>query len=183
MALSCTRIAASLEAKIGMPESRVGLIPAGRGTTLMRMNNTHGAKRLSEAAMTLVEGITADNADHARQVGYLRPTDVTVYHPDRLLAEARRLAVEATPVPRPQWSTPEGPLGGMIDRLVTDARGRGMTEHDQTIGQKIRTIFVRSTSYEDALARERQEFMELCSRAHTMARIRHMLETGKPLRN
>jgi 3-hydroxyacyl-CoA dehydrogenase len=32
-------------------------------------------------------------------------------------------------------------------------------------------------------ALERQVFIELCQTEKTVARIRHMLETGKPLRN
>jgi hypothetical protein len=36
---------------------------------------------------------------------------------------------------------------------------------------------------EDALAKERSEFIELCKKALTVTRIRHMLESGKPLKN
>ncbi|HVL39156.1 MAG TPA: 3-hydroxyacyl-CoA dehydrogenase NAD-binding domain-containing protein [Fimbriimonadaceae bacterium] len=184
LALGCPLIAAHPEANIGLPESRVGLIPGGRGTALTRLHNQESAKRLAEVAMVLTQGTVSVSADHARSLGLLRPSDVTVYHPDRLLYEARRLALEVSPGSIPMWKAIEGPLTGMIDRLQQEARQRQeMSEYDETIGDKIKQVFSRSVSFEDALVRERAEFIDLCSRALTQARIRHMLETGKPLRN
>jgi 3-hydroxyacyl-CoA dehydrogenase len=72
----------------------------------------------------------------------------------------------------------------MIDQMLAGLHGReDMSEYDETIGAKLRQIVARSTSYEDALSRERSEFLDLCGRSFTQARIRHMVETGKPLRN
>ncbi|MFX8246797.1 hypothetical protein ABTL56_19945, partial [Acinetobacter baumannii] len=77
-----------------------------------------------------------------------------------------------------------GPLTGMIDRMMLQARSRGtITEYDESIGQKIKSVFSKTESYEDACERERTEFAELCFRALSQARIKHMLENGKPLRN
>lgn len=184
LALSCPIIVADAETKIGLPESRVGLIPGGRGVALMRLYNSNSAKRLAEVAGTLTLGEIASNADLARQLGYLRPTDVTVYHPDRLLWEARCALAAAEPVERPVWSAPAGPLVGIIDRELGQLKARGaISEYDESIGSKIRQIFARSTSYEDATEKERTEFLDLCGRSLTQARIRHMIETNRPLRN
>jgi 3-hydroxyacyl-CoA dehydrogenase len=184
LALSCSQIAAHAETNLGLPEAKVGLIPGGRGTVLMRVYNQHSAKRLSEVAKYLTEGSISTSADHARSLGYLRQTDVTVYHPDRLITEAKRLALTAAPTKRPYWHTPEGPISGMIDREIEEARRQGtLTEHDKVIGDKIRVIFSKAVSYEDGLRMERAEFGDLCRRALSQARIKHMLEAGKPLRN
>jgi 3-hydroxyacyl-CoA dehydrogenase len=184
LALSCTRVVASAEANIGLPEARVGLIPGGRGTTLMRIYNQFSAKRLSEVASAMVEGAISNSADHARSLGYLRQSDVTVYHPDRLLMDAKRVAMTAGVTNRPYWHTPEGPLGGMIDREIEQGRQQGLfTTYDKVIGEKVRSVFARGQSYEDALRLERAEFVDLCKRALSQARIRHMVETNKPLRN
>lgn len=184
LALSCSHIVAHPETQIGLPETRVGLIPGGRGLTLTRLNNQHNAKRLCEVAMTLTRGEIAPTPDHARVLGYLRPADVTVYHPDRLLTEAKRVALGAEPVARPIWANVAGPLVGMIDRELDQGTSRGdLTEYDATLGHKIKQMFARSTNYEDCLKRERIEFADLCGRALTLARIKHMLETNRPLRN
>lgn len=184
LAISTARIAAAAECSIGLPESKVGLLPGGRGTTLMRVYNQFSAKRLSEVAKTLTDGTVSTSADHARSLGYLRQTDVTIYHPDRLFTEAKKLAVTSGSTKRPNWHTPEGPLSGMIDRELEEGRKQGLfSDHDKTIGDKIRVVFSKAQSYEDALRLERAEFIDLCRKALSHARIHHMVETNKPLRN
>jgi len=184
LALSCSVIAASPETQVGLPESRVGLIPGGRGATLARLNNQHTAKRLAELALTLTRGEIGGTADHARVLGYLRPTDITVYHPDRLLTQAKQLALNVGASQRQAWLATSGPVGGMIDRDLESGVSKGeFTDYDASIGQKLKQILARSTSYADSLTKERAEFIDLCQRPQTLARIKHMLDTNKPLRN
>jgi len=184
LAMSSSIVVANAECQIGLPESKVGLIPGGRGTVLMRLRGQENAKKLADTAMTLTSGVVAPNADLARDSGYLRPTDITVYHPDRLITEAKKAALTATAHDLPQWVNLEGPVGGMIDRLQDDAKQRGdLTDYDTVIGDKIKAVFVKTNSYEDALTKEIDEFLELCTRPLTLTRIKHMLENGKPLRN
>ncbi len=184
LALSCSHIAAAAESQIGLPECRVGLIPGGRGTVLMRAYNQASPRRLMEIALNLTRATVAASADHARYLGYMRPADITVYHPDRLLVEAKRLALSALPVQRPVWSTGPMPLIGMIDRELDQALSRDeLSDFDVTLGHKIKQVFVKATSYEDAVLRERIEFLDLCTKSFTHARVKHMLESGKPLRN
>jgi 3-hydroxyacyl-CoA dehydrogenase len=132
----------------------------------------------------MAEGTIAGNAEVARQLGYLRPTDITAFNPDELLYKAKECVMHGMPLDRPVWSATLGPLVGMIDQVMAGLKTRGdFSDYDETIGSKIRQIVARSTGYEDALERERTEFLDLCTRSFTHARIRHMLETGKPLRN
>jgi 3-hydroxyacyl-CoA dehydrogenase len=184
LAMSCPLIVADSEAKMGLPEAKVGLIPGGRGTVLSRMNSSGTAKELSEAALMLLMGVTSKSAPEAQQLNFLRKTDVVSFHPDRLAAEAIRLARTVSVSHRHDWHTPEGPVTGMIDRAFAEAhKSPDWSPYDATVGEKIKNVFSKSTSYEDALLRERSEFMDLASKSLTQARIRHMLETGKPLRN
>jgi 3-hydroxyacyl-CoA dehydrogenase len=184
LALSCPHIVADAESKIGLPESKVGLIPGGRGVALTRTYNQFTTRRLTDVAGNLIHGTTSSNAEQARLLGYLRATDVTSHHPDRLFSTARELALRAAPVERPDWVLAEGPLGGMIDRFIEQGRQRGdLTEHDATIGQDIKQIYAKSTSFADAVLKERERFIDLCRKPFTQARIRHMLEYNKPLRN
>lgn len=184
VAIACPVVIAHQEAQLGLPEARVGLLPAGAGTTRIRLRYQGSAQELSKMALRLTEGQTPPNAAEAKRLGLLRPTDVVATHPDRLIADAKALALEAEPAALPEWKTVEGPLSGMIDRLQQEAKAKGeLTDYDETIGDKIKAIFTKSTSTEDALRREREEFAELLRKAPSQARVRHMLETGKPLRN
>lgn len=184
LALSCTRIVAAPESKIGLPESRVGLIPGGRGTVLSRLNNQVTTKRLGEVVGTLIQGEFADNADQARASGFLRQADVTCYNADALISRAKHEVQSLRVEPRAEWKTEVGPLAGVIDRVISEARLKdAITEYDEAIGLALKAVYSRSKSYEEALALERSEFLALCKQPYTLARIRHMLDNGKPLRN
>ncbi len=185
VAFQCPQIAALADSMIGFPEPKVGLFPGGGGTAEMGLRSqAGGAKSVVDTAARLTLGEVSANADQARALGYLRPTDHTVYHPERLITEARELAKTVEPRVRPDWQVPAGPIGGMIDRAQEQLRTKGdFSDHDEQIGDRIKAVLAKSTSFDDALARERQLFLELCEKALTQARIRHMLDNGKPLRN
>jgi len=61
--------------------------------------------------------------------------------------------------------------------------------HDQKIAQKIAQVLCGgmtgkpSATAQELLDREREAFCSLAGEPATVARIKHMLETGKPLRN
>ncbi|MBS1709165.1 MAG: enoyl-CoA hydratase/isomerase family protein [Armatimonadetes bacterium] len=185
MAASCSLIAATAETQIGLPEVKVGLIPGGGGTALMRTRGqANGPKGLVEAVKSIATGTLSDNADDARRLGFLRPEDVTVYHPDMLFTEAKRLALQATARGSSAWAPIEGPVAGMIDRALQELKSKGLlTDHDITIVDQMKPVFARATSYEDALTKERNGFVAVCKEGLSQARARHMLENGKPLRN
>lgn len=183
--LGCSQAVAAAEAQIGLPEAKVGLIPGGAGTVLMRLRaQSGGAHRLAESAHQIALGMVSANAPDAQKKGFLRANDVIVFHPDRLHFEAKQVAKAAAPNPLPDWIRPEGPIAGIMDRRMAESQSRGeMTDHDVVIGQGVKAVFAKGVSLEDALAKERSEFLELCRKALSVTRIRHMLETGKPLKN
>ena len=185
MAASCSLIAASAETQIGLPEVRVGLIPGGGGTALMRTRcQNGGAKGLTEAVKTIATATVSDNADHARKLGFLRSDDVTVYHPDMLFTEAKRLALATQARGNSSWAQVEGPITGMVDRALKDLKSKGqLTDHDITLADLIKPVFGKATSYEDALNKERAGFVAASKEGLSLARARHMVESGKPLRN
>lgn len=185
LAFQCPKVAALSDAMLGFPEAKVGLLPGGGGTAeLARRSQSGGAKNVVEMALRLTQGEASGNADHARAIGYLRSSDVTVYHPERLITEARSQALTVQPMEAMAWAMPAGPLGGMIDRAQAELKEKGaLSDHDELIGDKIKAVFTRPSTFQDALAKEREVFIELCQKALTQARIRHMLDSGKPLRN
>lgn len=185
MAASCTLIAAAAETQIGLPEVRVGLMPGGGGTAIMRTRcQDLGAKGLTEAVKTVATATISENADHARKLGYLRHDDVTVYHPDMLFTEAKRLVLGASARGSSTWVNVEGPVTGMVDRALQELKAKGqLSDHDVFIAEQIKPVFGKATSYEDALNKERAGFVAVCKEGLSLARARHMVESGKPLRN
>lgn len=184
MATACTKIVAGPESTIGLPEAKVGLVPSGGGQARMRARLQHDAKALSDVAVRLALGAVSANAEDARKLGYLRDTDVVEYHPDRVLATAKSYALTVGPNEEPAFTPVPPMVVGMIDRGQEKHRQNGdMSEHDEAIGDRMKAILVKSPTFAAALESERTEFLALCGRALSVARLRHMIETGKPLRN
>lgn len=184
IASACTMVAAHPEAQIGLPEVHVGILPCGGGTAAMRMRSQSHAKNIVSMARAIITAKVSGCADDARRIGYLRRDDVTVVNPDALYTEAKRLALAAFPAPTPTWASVAGPLAGMIDQAAQELRRDGkITEHDLKIAEKIRNVMAKSTSLENAEELERLYATDLLGEGLSVARLRHMLEHGKPLRN
>lgn len=183
LALGCPVVVASAEAQLGYPEAKVGLIPGGAGTVRMRLFHQENAKSLVEAAKVLAKGELATNAVLAQRQGVLRRTDVVSFHPDRWLHDAKQAALTVAPRPWPVWTAVIGPLAGMMDRAFDEWEKAGATRHDRKIADAVGHVFSKPSNLEEAFTRERHEFVALIQEGLTQARIRHMLDTGKPLRN
>ncbi|MFT7519643.1 MAG: 3-hydroxyacyl-CoA dehydrogenase, partial [Kiritimatiellia bacterium] len=69
-------------------------------------------------------------------------------------------------------------------------QGGYATSHDVTVGKKLAWVLTGGDApagtvltEDDLLGLERQAFVALCKTPETQARIQHMLQTNKPLRN
>ncbi len=185
LAMGCTQVCSHPESNIGLPEAKVGLIPGGAGTALLaQRTQAAGAKKIVDVCMAISTGFVSANAEDSKRAGILRETDVTCFHPDRLIQTAKSLALFATPSNPPIWLQPIGPIAGMIDTAQEELRLKGgFTSHDELIADNVKHVFTKSNSFESALLEERVAFLTLCKTGLTLARIRHMLENGKPLKN
>jgi 3-hydroxyacyl-CoA dehydrogenase len=72
----------------------------------------------------------------------------------------------------------------------TARKGGYISDYDSVIGEKLASVLSggrftgeQTVSEQYLLDLEREAFLSLCGRAETLARIQHMLKTGKPLRN
>lgn len=113
----------------------------------------------------------------------------------RVLADAKKLCLELThgyqpPVPA-TVSLPGKTARMAFDMGVKQFEKQGkVTPHDKVVSAAVgyvisggNTDITKELNEQQLLDLEREKFMELVRNPNTMARIEHMLETGKPLRN
>jgi 3-hydroxyacyl-CoA dehydrogenase len=197
------RAVATLESYIGLVEVGVGLLPAGGGCKEFAMRAAQDAKGgdvfpfLKNYFQNVAMAQVGKSAEHARELGYLRPSDRIVMNRFELLHVAR---FEASALHeagyRPPLRARAIPVAGRsaiatFKMAMTNMLAGGfISEHDFLIGSKVATVLcggeVEAGSAVDEdwlLELERRSFMELIATEKTQARIDQMLKTGKPLRN
>jgi len=199
----CQRVVASLESYFGQVEVGVGLVPAGGG---LKESAEQAAKwaqggdlmpELQRHFKLAAMGDVSKSAEHAREMGFLRPGDLVVFHPAELLyvakEQARALAEARV---RPALAPAQIPVAGdtgiatLKMMLVNMKEGGFISDHDYEISSRIAEILcggeVEPGSIVDEkwlLDLERKNFVALAKTPKTQERIEHMLKTGKPLRN
>jgi len=201
--LHCAAIQAHAELNIGLVETRIGVVPGWGGCKemLLRFAEGHAGAKGPVAPALAAFGVIAPakvsaSAFDARRIGYLRPTDGITMNRDRLLADAKAKALalaEGYAPPAPPLVTFAGPSGASAVRNVldTEATAGRLTPHDRVVGEALVTVLTggpdadpaRPATEDDVTALERAAFIALLGEEATVDRIRHMLATGKPLRN
>lgn len=181
VAMHCRTLVADPEALIGLPEALVGVLPAGGGTAILRMRSQGDAKAMVSACMTIAKGDKVP-ATAAKQRLFLRQKDVLASNPDQLLYAA--IHADRAELPPLDWTPAPPPLAGMIDQQIQERKAKGeFGEYGVVIAEAVKHIFTKPANYQEALALEREEFLKLLGRPMTIARMKHMVETGKPLLN
>ena len=201
--LHCDRVVAALESYIGLVEAGVGLVPAGGGTKefALRAAQETGPgwlfDRLAKRFELIGLGKVASSAQEAKEFGFLRASDVVVFHRDELLhvAKAQALAMYESGYrpPRVPAGIPVMGRTGIANvkaQLVNMLEGGYISEYDFELGTRIADILCggevdegQRVTEDYLLALERKHFLELLQQDKTLARIEHTLKTGKPLRN
>ena len=190
--LHCSRVQASAELYMGLVEVGVGLIPAGGGCKELLIRHKDVKKIFEQIGYAKV----STSAAEARQLRYLRDGDGISMNPDRLLDDAKQLALSLVPAYAPGSPRTDIQVSGnegfaLMKMGVWMARqGNFITEHDSVIGEKLAHVLSggrltgsQQVSEQYLLDLEREAFLSLCGRRETQDRMRHMLKTGKPLRN
>jgi 3-hydroxyacyl-CoA dehydrogenase len=181
LAMHCGLVLAAPEAVLGLPETTVGLIPAGGGTTILRHRAQADARAFAAAAMTIALG-TRSAAAGAKKLKLLRAEDRIATNPDQILVET--LESDIPEWPDPAWLAPPGPARGMIEDEIAKLRSAGtLAEYGAQLAEEVKHVFIRAKSYEHSLELERETFLRVLGRPQTILRIRHFLDTGKALHN
>jgi 3-hydroxyacyl-CoA dehydrogenase len=136
------------------------------------------------------------SAADAKHLGYLHKVDEISMNPERLIGDAKALALALvshyTPgVPRHDIKV-AGESGFAMLKLGiwTAQQGRYISDYDGVIGEKLANILTGGrltgehvVSEQYLLDLEREAFLSLCGNPKTQERMQYMLKTGKPLRN
>jgi 3-hydroxyacyl-CoA dehydrogenase len=205
IAMHSDHVQAAAEAYIGLVEVGVGLIPAGGGTKEMLARAMESIPGGTGDSFPFVQRVfetigfakVATSAPDAKRLGYLRESDGVTMNRERVLADAKALALAlAGPGYRPAQPRQAIPVGGEGTLATLKLgihlawRAGRISDHDKLIGGKLAWILSGGNltrpgtlSEQQLLDLEREVFLSLCGERKTQERIAHTLKTGKPLRN
>jgi len=196
-------IQAHIESYVGLVEAGVGLVPAWGGCTALLARYASDPKRprgpmppVAAAFETIGMAKVAKSAAEAQELGFLRAGDGITFNRDRLLADAKARAlalVEGYRPPEPAALALPGRSGkASLAFAVRDLKAKGLvTPHDEVVADALADVLsggpdadmTEPMSEEKVQALERQALMGLIRTEASLARMQHMLDTGKPLRN
>ncbi len=203
--MHCDKVVAHHELYCGLVELGVGLIPAGGGTKELLLRAMKRVKEeedadplpyLKDAFKTIGMAKVSDSAQKAKQLGYLRDTDMIVMQRDLLLATAKQQARAMADAGYRPPTEPKIKLLGQTGKSVLDVTVYIMSEakwaspYDKVLAGKVAEIMTGGDLSEAQevpesyiLKLEREAILECFKDERTHKRMEHMLKTGKPLRN
>ncbi|NOR79879.1 MAG: 3-hydroxyacyl-CoA dehydrogenase [Methyloprofundus sp.] len=200
--LHCDAIQAYAELYTGLVEVGVGLVPAWGGCKeLLRrwLENPvcpgGPMPPIAQAFETIGLAKVSTSAQEAKELLYLAKGDGVSMNKSRLLVDAKRRALALAQ----NYQAPEEPvyflpgksawsaLAIAVDTLHKTGKA---TAYDVEISQQLarvltggETDITQPLTEQNILDLELSGFLNLVQQAGTLARLEHMLKTGKPLRN
>ncbi len=211
--LAAYRIRYAAETYMGLVEVGVGLIPAGGGCKELLIRNTEHLFEVQKGGIypkqielmpfvarafeTIALAKVSTSGLEAAKLGYLRPTDKMTVNRDYLMEDAKNTVLAMNmegytpPKPLDEIRVPGENTLAMIKLAIWTLHEHGYaTDHDVTVSTKVAHVLCGGNVLADTkvseqylLDLEREAFLSLCGDPNTHARIQHMLNTGKPLRN
>ena len=204
ISLHGSRVRASAETYMGLVEAGVGLVPAGGGTKELalrahdRCAGVEGTDPFPflKRAFDLIAFARVSTSGRQALRMFLTPADSVSPNPDRLIADAREVALGLARAGwrpgRPRTDVPvlgRPALATFRVGIHNALRGGHISEHDALVAGKVATILCGGdrppgvASEQHFLDLEREAFLSLLGTQKTRDRIQHMLKEGKPLRN
>jgi 3-hydroxyacyl-CoA dehydrogenase len=204
LTLHADAVQAAAETYIGLVEVGVGLIPGGGGTKEMTLRVSDRVEsgdveynKLQNTFMDIATGRVATSAEEARDMHILRSGDRVSISKKRLIADARRTALDLAelgyqkPVPREDIRVQgKGGMALFLSGIYGMRRGDYISDHDVKIAEKIAYVMnggdlsaPSMVSEQYLLDLEREAFLSLCGERKTLERIESILNKGKTLRN
>ncbi|HEY6271972.1 MAG TPA: 3-hydroxyacyl-CoA dehydrogenase/enoyl-CoA hydratase family protein [Terriglobales bacterium] len=200
-------VRAAAETYMGLVEFGVGLIPAGGGTKEMLLRAMDAWPRDPDAdpfayVKEVFEAIgmakVSTSAAEARKLGYLAARDSITMNRNRLVADAKQLALDLVRLGYRATNPREDVLvlgqpafAKMKLGLHLMRRAEYISDHDVVVGTELARVLSgggeftlpQRVSEQYLLDLEREAFVRLCGQKKTLERMQYMLKKGKPLRN
>jgi 3-hydroxyacyl-CoA dehydrogenase len=200
--LHCDAVQAHAELYMGLVEVGVGLIPGWGGCKeylhrcLMQPKRPGGPiPPIIKAFQTIGLASVSKSAFDANELLYLGANDNITMNKDRLLADAKTKALAISKdyaPPKPYLY----PMPGKTAKVLMDMGIKAFhligkaTDYDVIVSGQLAHVlsggesdFTASLTEDNILALELEAFLALVKQSGTLARLDHMLKTGKPLRN
>lgn len=191
---------------MGLVEIGVGLLPGGGGCLNLWKKMTAeipAAVDIKDLApfflptfMNIAMAKVSASAADARANGFLGPRDRIVFNRNHLVSEAKKDVLKlldqgyAPPVKKDIRVIGETAQGMVNAELHNMRSGNFVSDYDVFLAKRIAYVIsggdVRARSLvpeESILKLEREAFVDFWKEEKTIARVEHMLKTGKPLRN
>ncbi len=200
--LHSSAVQAHAETYVGLVETGVGLVPAWGGCKEMLLRRIAARKPpfgpmppVIKSFETIAMASVAKSAAEARELMFLRDIDGITMNRDRLLADAKArvlaLAPSYAPPAEMRLSLPGRTAKAALSLALDGFRKLGKaTPHDMVVGGQLADVLsggdtdmTASLAEDDVMALERRAFLTLARDRASMARVAHMIATGKPLRN
>jgi len=207
-AMAGGRIVAAAETFMGLVETGAGLIPGAGGCKEMvrRVVSVPFKERgesgdvvpLLQKVLEIVGAAkVSGNAYEARQFGFLTGNDKIVMNRDFLLGAAKKEVQEMIaggfipPVNKTNcYAAGRNALASLKTGLYMLGQAGYASEYDCFVAEKLASVLCGGdltagqwVSEQYFLDLEREAFVSLCGEPKTLDRIKHILATGKPLRN
>jgi 3-hydroxyacyl-CoA dehydrogenase len=200
--LHCDAIQAHAELYTGLVEVGVGLIPGWGGCKEYLHRWLTFPKRPGGPIPPLVKAFevigmakVSTSAIEAKELLFLAKTDGITMNLNHLLADAKAKALALAKC----YTPPDPCIYPMPGKTAKALLGMGIkafhlmgkaTDYDVEISQKLAFVLsggnadiTTPITEDDMLALELDAFVDLVKQSGTLARLEHMLKTGKPLRN
>jgi 3-hydroxyacyl-CoA dehydrogenase len=205
LCLGADAVQAAAETYSGLVEVGVGLIPGGAGTLNLLWRALEGIPDgveadtyayVTQVFKNIALAKVATSADEAKAFGYFRSTDGVSFDRARQLFETKQRAIGLAaagyhpPVPRAYKLPGESGIATMQMLVNTLRAGKYASDHDVKIAMKLANVLcggvsgaTHAVTEDEILELEREAFLSLCGEPLSQARMQHMLQHQKPLRN
>jgi 3-hydroxyacyl-CoA dehydrogenase len=193
------------ETYMGLVEVGVGIIPSWGGckellrrkvNPVMRSPNADVLPPLQEVFEQIALAKVGTSAWEDRTLAYLRDDDMIAMNGDHRLSLAKRQALALVnsgakpPEMEKIYAAGRDLLYALYLGLQSFVWGNYASDHDAKIGRKLAYVLcggdISAPAWVDPwyiLDLEREAVLSLAGEEKTQARVMHMLQTGKPLRN
>jgi 3-hydroxyacyl-CoA dehydrogenase len=162
---------------------------------VMKVENGEVLAPLQKIFEFVGQGEVARSAEAARQVGFLDPQDRIVMNRAHLLAQAKRELLHLAPAYRPPqpeqiYAAGRDVLAALHMAIFSYLEAGYLSDYDAHIGRSLANVLCGGELSQPQwvepwyiLDLEREAFLSLAGEEKTQARMWHMLQEGRPLRN